>query len=1152
MNCLKGTPQADRTLTHPVCRSFKQPLIINGKLYRKVTLSPTPVISKNPASDNIVLSPVTPYLQFSGFSPRALKAIEQGLEENNLLPMGGNVSASRKISVPPLVPGSAVGVQLMTGDLDISGTGTLTYREGNQFLAFGHTFLNGGSENFPMTAAYIEGVFPSYDRSFKLASQIKQIGTLRYDGLWAVAGNFHQQAEMIGAKIKLIDEKQTKTFNLKVIQHPNYTPKLLSFALMEALDQFSINLQNKTATVNFEIEAQGLPKVSYRNLETGNGDLDYKSILNLFNVLDSLSNNKFSALKFKNLNITLNLKPGRNSAGLTKIWVNEPTIKPGNTIKLTAVIKTYTGEEQTLTQEIPIPKNIDKGKIIIGACGGSQAEDFFSKMGQKKPQISNLTQLIKELETSEKNNQLVVKVILPRSALRIAQTDFPLLPKSLTDMFNDSPDSDIETLPETLSYQIATNYYIEGDKTLFVSVDEGSGNPTAAPESPGSQQVMKTDNHPGKKLLAIADWTLKPQSMSDPAQTQTAMETSQPAITHEPGFKNINQFNDFLNGELENCGLTLEGKIFLANESKNLYPAKAGTCWNLAYQEVGSSLYAALGNQGEIYQMDENSRPSLFCRLPEVIVSALTPDPSGGLWAGTSPNCGFYHIDEGGTFAQLPLKYKAGYLWDILYDNEKKDLYLATGNPGKILQLTTGGNSQSLIPDAYQFLHIRKILKTPDSQSLIFLAMEPNGIFQLKQGSVSPIWQGETEISDMCIDDKSRLWAACEDKVLSVAGTDYQEITVYDLPEKIYSLSSTPDGNIYLGTQKNGRIYRIDPDGNIALVKTQKSLGLIKLINRENDIYAGFTLPANIQKLSPSPALKGSFTTPPITGQAPLIWSKIRSLLETPNDSKITYQTQTSDITVSPSWSAEKTLGEENLLTLKPSQILQLKLNLYAGKDQATPIINTLEIFSGENPQPPQVKLISPAGGEKWSGMKDLLWQLTSPGVPAFTFTLASSPAQDENWTIIETSLSPIPGDDGSYKYSWDTSALTDGIYSINLGVYPANDKIKTSPIEFVSKPFYICNTQPEIKINSTELKDEQIVVKGAASSPLVNISEITTRINEGEWQKVICDDLIFDSKQEGFTILMPNQKCRMEIQVKDEAGNIQNIKKDIAEQRKG
>jgi hypothetical protein len=54
---------------------------------------------------------------------------------------GGAFQGQDAAQSAPLEAGDALGVSLVTGDLEFAGTGTVTKVDGNQVFAFGHPFL---------------------------------------------------------------------------------------------------------------------------------------------------------------------------------------------------------------------------------------------------------------------------------------------------------------------------------------------------------------------------------------------------------------------------------------------------------------------------------------------------------------------------------------------------------------------------------------------------------------------------------------------------------------------------------------------------------------------------------------------------------------------------------------------------------------------------------------------------------------------------------------------------------------------------------------------------------------------------------------------------------------------------------------------------
>ena len=104
-----------------------------------------------PRSPGPRCSPLALPLVFSGFEPDDLRVGPRLLLLAGLRP-GAWVAAAPPPSpgpLPDLAPGSAVGVSLVEGDLDLSVTGTVTHIDDDRVYAFGHPFYNLGPTQLP-------------------------------------------------------------------------------------------------------------------------------------------------------------------------------------------------------------------------------------------------------------------------------------------------------------------------------------------------------------------------------------------------------------------------------------------------------------------------------------------------------------------------------------------------------------------------------------------------------------------------------------------------------------------------------------------------------------------------------------------------------------------------------------------------------------------------------------------------------------------------------------------------------------------------------------------------------------------------------------------------------------------------------------------
>ena len=136
------------------------------------------------------IQPIRTPLVFSGFAPEVLDAVAPFFESRGFQPAmgGGSSDDGASDGADLLQAGSPVAGQMVRGDMGIAATGTVTYREGNRVLAFGHPLLRMGPVKIPMATAKILHTLPSSLGSFKISTPGKIVGQIRQDRLTAILG----------------------------------------------------------------------------------------------------------------------------------------------------------------------------------------------------------------------------------------------------------------------------------------------------------------------------------------------------------------------------------------------------------------------------------------------------------------------------------------------------------------------------------------------------------------------------------------------------------------------------------------------------------------------------------------------------------------------------------------------------------------------------------------------------------------------------------------------------------------------------------------------------------------------------------------------------------------------------------------------------
>src|SRR6266851_5799128 len=168
-----------------------------------------------------LLRPIATPLVMSGFEPELADIFGSAFREQGFIPTGGSAAGFRAGEAPfegPLKPGDAVGVMLVSGDLQLGGTGTITHIDGDRVYAFGHPMYNLGPTEFPMTRAYVYTVLPSLFSSMKLSSTGEVIGTFLQDRATAIAGRLGPAPKLLPVTLTLESDRAPKrSFHFGVV-----------------------------------------------------------------------------------------------------------------------------------------------------------------------------------------------------------------------------------------------------------------------------------------------------------------------------------------------------------------------------------------------------------------------------------------------------------------------------------------------------------------------------------------------------------------------------------------------------------------------------------------------------------------------------------------------------------------------------------------------------------------------------------------------------------------------------------------------------------------------------------------------------------------------------------------------------------------------
>jgi hypothetical protein len=472
------------------------PVNVDGKAISNVQIRGSE--STEPASEGTLsMTPLMTPLMVSGMNNKGIAKLADMLEPYGVTPMAGPGSKSDVVPTQ-LVPGAAVGLSLVSGDIDMTAIGTITYRRGNKIVAFGHPMFGIGPIDAPMYTAYVHDVFPSYDTSFKIASPMQMVGRIFEDRPWSIGGEVGRMPKTIPVSVDIDDAMigRKRTVHFNVINHPLLAPKLLLMASGQALTEAHGIPGEAMANVKVEIEADQIGKIVRNNVYFDPAAIEEASVDDVGGLLNILSNNKFYPLDVKSVHLSVKIESGRKTASIERISVDKTKYEPGETVNVGVELRPYKAEKIFRTIQVKIPEDAPDGRVSLQVRGGmmesAPAPMIISLDGASvgpRPMgpsgtAENVRQLIDKYLEQPKNDEIVAKLGLSGSAVNVGGEKLSDLPDPIANVMKSPKSSSVQLEREEVKTVEPMGHVLTGGQTLSINVGRRRSGEKRTPSGP--------------------------------------------------------------------------------------------------------------------------------------------------------------------------------------------------------------------------------------------------------------------------------------------------------------------------------------------------------------------------------------------------------------------------------------------------------------------------------------------------------------------------------------------------------------------------------------------------------------------------------------------------------------------------------------------
>jgi hypothetical protein len=378
------------------------------------------------------IAPIVTPVSIGGAHPEVVRRLGPLFAAMGWQPVIGGVSQNPRLS-EPLKPGSAVAAQLMRGDMSLTATGTVTWVDGEQVLAFGHPFMQGGNVDFPMVGAEVLLVINSMADSQKLTAAGSQvIGSIRQDRLAGILGVVGPPPPMIPVRIGVQGAGVDEELHFEMLTDKSLSPTLLFLGLANGLQSVGALLGDSALQVAGELHLDPeLGAVRIDNLFSSASQAYFPLSQTITSIYELLYDNPFEPIEVRSVDLEITMRSDRRVAEITRVWADRVDVRPGDQLTVTVWLKPYRQPETAIEIGVRIPDDLAPGPLTLQV---GDAALFSGEQGRPGPQPyppQSIGQLIEKLNKTRRSDRVYYELSRAGAGAFYGGRSMPSLPPSV-------------------------------------------------------------------------------------------------------------------------------------------------------------------------------------------------------------------------------------------------------------------------------------------------------------------------------------------------------------------------------------------------------------------------------------------------------------------------------------------------------------------------------------------------------------------------------------------------------------------------------------------------------------------------------------------------------------------------------------------------
>jgi hypothetical protein len=450
--------------------------------------------SPSPLGDGkMIFQPMETPLVLSGFRPEAIRFWQQQTAGTALetVAAGGLGSSSApgtspEAPVPPsLQPGSSVSMLLVSGDVEVAATCTITYMDPRQLLACGHPVLGAGPVSLPMTTTDVITTVASPLDAFKIINTGVTIGAFTQDRESALHGVFGARAHMIPMHVSIdVPNGDVPTghrqVNVEILDLPSLTPIAMQVVLLNALTESNESSEALSYHLTGSIDLSGYPSMplDFWGPAASGTPASMEAVLLAGQQFTRLYSNGARQGVIRQVDVHIQAVPRPVLVTLEQVhFISGDIAHAGDTVEIEATVRPWQEPERNVRIAFRLPARLAAGNLRLLVSDGATLDRTLLQPRLNAPPADLLT-VLAEARDQHPADRIYVSVLAPEAQGELegqALTSLPLSMANALEPLRNTQNASLNGESAEVAAEAPAGGVFSGFQVLNIHIEPGGG-----------------------------------------------------------------------------------------------------------------------------------------------------------------------------------------------------------------------------------------------------------------------------------------------------------------------------------------------------------------------------------------------------------------------------------------------------------------------------------------------------------------------------------------------------------------------------------------------------------------------------------------------------------------------------------------------------